>query len=58
MGKKEKFKNEHKTQIKDKKHLEHYYAASAGYKELKDNNISVFDADSRPEFNTFEEVAY
>ena len=40
--KKEKFRQELKEQNKDKNHLEHYYAASAGYKELKDNNISAF----------------
>ena len=40
--KKEGLKTEFKEKIKDKNHLEHYYAASAGYKELKDNNISAF----------------
>ena len=40
--KKEKFRQELKEQNKDKNHLEQYYAASAGYKELKDNNISAF----------------
>ena len=35
-------RSQNKEKIKDKKHLEHYYAASAGYKELDDENISAF----------------
>ena len=31
-----------KDKLKDKEHLEHYIAASAGYKEYKDQNISAF----------------
>lgn len=31
-----------KDKLKDKNHLENYYAASAGYKEFKGNNISAF----------------
>jgi len=36
------FKSQFKDKLKDKNHLENYYAASAGYKEYKDNNISAF----------------
>ena len=35
-------KQTYKDKLKDKNHLENYYAASAGYKELGDNNISAF----------------
>ena len=35
-------KSQFKDKLKDKNHLENYYAASAGYKEYKDNNISAF----------------
>ena len=31
-----------KDKLKDKNHVENYYAASAGYKEYKGNNISAF----------------
>ena len=36
------FKSQFKDRLKDKNYLEHYYAASAGYKEYKDHNISAF----------------
>lgn len=36
------FKSLFKDKLKDKNHTEHYYAASAGYKEFKDYNISAF----------------
>lgn len=35
-----------KDKLKDKNHIENYYAASAGYKEFKGNNISAFYAKS------------
>jgi hypothetical protein len=35
-------KQQFKEKIKDKNHLNNYYAASAGYKDLEDNNISAF----------------
>ena len=41
--KKEKgFKSEFKDLLKDKQHWDHYFAASAGYKEFEDKNISAF----------------
>lgn len=39
---KQNLKQEFKGLIKDKNHLNNYYAASAGYKELDENNISAF----------------
>ena len=42
LDKQKNFKAQFKDRIKDKNHLENYYAASAGYKEFKDNNISAF----------------
>lgn len=36
------FKSQFKDKLKDKDYLEHYFAASAGYEEYKDNNISAF----------------
>ncbi len=36
------FKSQFKDKLKDKNYLENYYAASAGYKEYKGNNISAF----------------
>ena len=36
------FKKQFKDMLKDKDHLDHYFAASAGYKELGDYNISAF----------------
>ena len=36
------FKQQFKGRLKDKNHLDHYFAASAGYKELGDYNISAF----------------
>ena len=36
------FKSQFKDLLKDKNYREHYLAASAGYKEYKDNNISAF----------------
>ena len=36
------FKSGLKDKLKDKNHLDNYYAASAGYKEHKGNNISAF----------------
>ena len=38
----EKLKSQFKDLTKDKNYREHYLAASAGYKEYKDNNISAF----------------
>ena len=40
--KKEGLKQELKEKRKDKNHWDNYFAASAGYKEYKDNNISAF----------------
>ena len=40
--KQEGFKTQFKDRLKDKLYKEHYLAASAGYKEYKDNNISAF----------------
>ena len=37
-------KKEFKDRLKDKEYLEHYMAASAGYKEYKEYNISAFYA--------------
>ena len=42
LTKKEDFKSQFKDKLKDKNHREHYLAASAGYKEYKDYNISAF----------------
>lgn len=36
------FRSQFKDRLKDKNHLENYFAASAGYKEFKGNNISAF----------------
>ena len=36
------FKKQFKDLLKDKRHWDHYYAASAGYKEFEDKNISAF----------------
>lgn len=36
------FKKQFKDRLKDKNHLDNYFAASAGYKELGDYNISAF----------------
>ena len=36
------FKEQFKDNLKDKNHLDNYYAASAGYKELGDYNLSAF----------------
>ena len=36
------FKDQFKDMLKDKDHLDHYFAAAAGYKELGDYNISAF----------------
>ncbi len=36
------FKEQFKHKLKDKNHLDNYYAASAGYKELGDYNLSAF----------------
>lgn len=36
------FKSQFKDMLKDKKHWEHYLAASAGYKEFEDKNIAAF----------------
>ncbi len=36
------FKEQFKDRLKDKNHLDNYFAASAGYKELGDYNISAF----------------
>lgn len=38
------FRSQFKDRLKDKNHIENYYAASAGYKEYKGNNISAFYA--------------
>lgn len=40
--KKKDLKSLFKDKLKDKNHIENYYAASAGYKEYKGNNISAF----------------
>ena len=42
LSKIENFKTQFKNLRKDKNYKEHYLAASAGYKEYKDNNISAF----------------
>ncbi len=42
MKKKKGFKKEFKGMLKDKNYKEHYMAASAGYEEYKDYNISAF----------------
>lgn len=36
------FKSQFKDKLKDKNRMENYFAASAGYKEFKGNNISAF----------------
>ena len=36
------FRSQFKDKLKDKNHIKNYYAASAGYKEFKGNNISAF----------------
>ena len=36
------FKSQFKDKLKDKNRIENYFAASAGYKEFKGNNISAF----------------
>ncbi len=36
------FKSQFKDKLKDKNHLEHYFAASAGHKEVGEYNISAF----------------
>ena len=41
-GKQKGFRKQYKSKIKDKNYRENYLAASAGYKEYKDNNISAF----------------
>ena len=38
----EDFKSQLKDKLKDKNHSEHYFAASAGHKEINDYNISAF----------------
>lgn len=42
VAKQKHFRSQFKDRLKDKNHLENYYAASAGYKEFKGNNISAF----------------
>ena len=42
LSKQENFKDSFKDKLKDKNHRENYLAASAGYKEYKENNISAF----------------
>jgi hypothetical protein len=42
LEKKENFKNDYSEMLKDKNHKEHYLAASAGYKEYGEYNISAF----------------
>ena len=42
LQKKENFRGQLKDRLKDKNHKEHYFAASAGYKEYNDYNISAF----------------
>lgn len=42
LSKQEGFKDAFKDKLKDKNHRENYLAASAGYKEYKENNISAF----------------
>ena len=42
LPKQENFKSQFKDKLKDKKQREHYFAASAGYKEYEDYNISAF----------------
>ena len=42
LSKQKDFKSQFKDKLKDKNYREHYFAASAGYKEYKDNNISAF----------------
>ncbi len=39
---KEAFRNQLKDILKDKNHLDHYYAASAGHKDFNENNITAF----------------
>lgn len=42
IDKQKNIKIDFKDRLKDKDHLDHYFAASAGYKELGDYNISAF----------------
>lgn len=42
LTKKSNMKSDFKDMLKDKEHIEHYMAASAGHKEYKDCNISAF----------------
>lgn len=42
LSKQKGFRKQHKEYLKDKDHWNNYLAASAGYKEYKDNNISAF----------------
>ena len=42
LTKQEDFRAQFKDRLKDKSHREHYLAASAGYKEYKDHNITAF----------------
>ena len=42
LPKQENFRAQFKDKLKDKNQREHYFAASAGYKEYKDYNISAF----------------
>lgn len=42
IDKQKNIKIDFKDQLKDKNHLDHYFAASAGYKELGDYNLSAF----------------
>ena len=42
LEKQKNFKEQFKERLKDKNHLENYYAASAGYNEYKENCISAF----------------
>lgn len=42
LAKQKDFRSQFKDKLKDKNYKEHYFAASAGYKEYKDYNISAF----------------
>ena len=42
LAKQKDFRSQFKDRLKDKNYKEHYFAASAGYKEYKDYNISAF----------------
>ena len=50
--KQEDFKLQFKDILKDKNYKEHYFAASAGYKEYKDYNISAFYYKKHEVYNT------